>query len=68
MVEPAGCHGDGTVAAVARKALAECPGTWPTRWASSATVKPGGMVTGKTFGPLPRIPVTVAKLELRRKA
>ena len=69
-VEPAGCQGDRTVppVATAAKAALECPGSWPTRVATSATVKPGGTSSGKTLGPAEMTRSTVAKLLFLLKA
>ena len=69
-MEPAGCHGEWTVPPVATAAKAEalCPGSWPTRVATSDTVKPGGMSRGKTLGPAATIRSTVAKLLFLWKA
>ncbi len=54
--------------ATAAKPASVCPGSWPTRLATSATVKPGGISRGKTLGPAAMTWSTVAKLLFWRKA
>jgi hypothetical protein len=54
--------------ATASNALAWWPGSWPTRWATSDTVNPGGTSSGKTFGPAANTEFTSEKLEFLSKA
>ena len=63
---PTGCQGECTVPPVARAANAAwpCPGSWPTRSATSRTVKPGGRER-EHVGPAPMTASMVVKLLFR---